>query len=104
MDRMTTDDRITALEMHDNGFTPEQISEGLRMTLRQVKALIWYYKGPQKVYRKRIPTEMSLQIVEMYEAGMKPWLIAKKLDVPVTSVYGVSGYQRRKEYYFTREK
>ena len=104
MDRMTKEDRITALEMYDNGFTPEQISQGLRMTLKQVKYIIWYYKGPKKKYRKQIVTEISLQILEMYRNGMKPWLIAKKLDVPVTSVYGISKYQRRKEFDFLRKK
>jgi uncharacterized protein (DUF433 family) len=104
MERLTKDERETAIAMYDKGMTVDEIIFGLNLTESQVKYIIRYYKGPKRRYKKRVPAEVSIQILEMYEAGLKPWLIAKKLGVPATSVYAVAGYQRRKEFHFLREK
>jgi DNA invertase Pin-like site-specific DNA recombinase len=104
MERLTKDERETAIAMYNKGMTVDEIIFGLNLTESQVKYIIRYYKGPKRKYKKRVPSEVSIQILEMYEAGLKPWLIAKKLGVPATSVYSIAGYQRRKEFYFLREK
>jgi uncharacterized protein (DUF433 family) len=55
MERLTKDERETAIAMYDKGMTVDEIIFGLNLTESQVKYIIRYYKGPKRRYKKRVP-------------------------------------------------
>jgi len=91
--KYTKEDRINITNLIKEGMKPKDIAKKLNLPIQSVYNLKYKSKNDQLnskiAKRKKYTKEDRINVVNLIKEGMSPKDIAKKLDLPVQSVYNL---------------
>jgi hypothetical protein len=102
MERLSKENRLAIIAMRKKGFDKSEISFALNIPESVVYRCIQYHFGTKRKNRERLDYDTRDKIWELYQKGLKPWLIAERTNVDPDQVYSLVNYRKRKIMMFEK--